>query len=62
MTEFNDTVKNVAIENIVSFLKNPNGKSQLAQVSLILETVQNAFVTNDITKEAQTNLKRFFFS
>ena len=37
MTEFNDTVKNVAIENIVSFLKNPNGKSQLAQVSLILE-------------------------
>lgn len=59
MTEFNDTVKNVAIENIVSFLKNPNGKSQLAQVSLILETVQNAFVTNDITKEAQTNLKRF---
>ena len=59
MTEFNDTVKNGAIENIVSFLKNPEGKNSLAQVSLILESVQNAFVTNDNSKNAQSNLVRF---
>lgn len=59
MTEFNDTVKNGAIENIVSFLKNPEGKNSLAQVSLILESVQNAFVTNDNSQNAQSNLVRF---
>ena len=59
MTQFNDTVKNVAIENIVSFLKNPEGKSSMAQVSLIIETVQNAFVTNDDEKDAQATLVRF---
>lgn len=59
MTEFNDAMKNVAVNNIVSFLQNPEGKSPLAQVSLILETVQNAFVTNDIATDAQTNLVRF---
>lgn len=59
MTQFNDTVKNVAIENIVSFLKNPEGKSSVDQVSLIIETVQNAFVTNDDEKDAQATLVRF---
>lgn len=39
MTEFNDAMKNAAVNNIVSFLQNPEGKSPLAQVSLILETI-----------------------
>lgn len=59
MTEFNDAMKNAAVNNIVSFLQNPEGKSPLAQVSLILETIQNAFVTDNIAKDAQTNLVRF---
>lgn len=60
MTEFNDAVKNVAINSIVSFLQNPEGKSPLAQVSLILETVQNAYMVNDKETCLQSNLAKFF--
>lgn len=60
MTEFNDAMKNVAINSIVSFLQNPEGKSPLAQISLILETVQNAYMVNDKETCLQSNLAKFF--
>lgn len=59
MTKFTNNAKNAAIDNIVSFLKNPGDKSPLAQASLILETVQKAFVTNDLERNEQASLMQF---
>ena len=57
--KFNDPMREKAAKNIVAFLQNPDGKSPLAQASLVLETVQAAFSPKDEEKDAQTNLVQF---
>lgn len=59
MSQINDPMKETAARNIVAYLKTPNGKPVLAQASVILETVQNAFITNDTEKKEQAAFVQF---